>query len=96
MVKKVRWSPRAVAHLDDICTYIARDSELYASIFAAKVLSLVKELSRFPQLGRTVPEYNNKNLRERIYGHYRIVYRLKDDFIEVAAICHRARLIENI
>ena len=78
MVKEIRSSPRAVAHLEDICTYIAEDFEVYASIFAAKVISLVKELSKFPQLGRTVPEYNNKNLRERIYGHYRIVYRIKN------------------
>ena len=96
MISKIRWSPKAVAHLDDICTYIAEDSKVYASTFAKKVPSIIKELPRFPKSGRVVPEYNDKNLREKIYGHYRIVYRLKNDFIEIVAICHRARLIKNM
>ncbi len=96
MASKIKWSPRAIAHLEDICGYIAEDSKTYASIFAAKVLAIVKELPEFPKTGRVVPEYNDKNLRERIYGNYRIVYRIKDDLIEIVAVCHSARLIEEM
>ncbi|MBI4778139.1 type II toxin-antitoxin system RelE/ParE family toxin [Candidatus Desantisbacteria bacterium] len=92
----IRWSPKAALHLEQICEYISQDSEIYASIFAKKVLLTIEDIALFPRIGRIVPEYNNPNLRERIYGNYRIVYRLKDGIIEIAAICHGAQLLEKV
>lgn len=86
----------SVSHLEDICDYIARDSELYACLFAQKVNSIVKSMPDFPRAGRVVPEYGDENLREKIYKNYRIVYRLKGDFIEIAAICHCARPLDTV
>ncbi len=37
-----------------------------------------------------------ENLREKIYENYRIVYRLKEEVIEIVAICHGAKLLNNI
>jgi plasmid stabilization system protein ParE len=88
---QIRWSPRAANNLEEICSYIARDSERYAAIFAKKVNAIVKNLVEFPKSGRIVPEYNDHNLREKIYENYRIVYRLKGEYIEIVAICHGAR-----
>ena len=96
MASKIKWSPRAIVHLEDICTYIAEDSKIYSSIFASKIFLLIKELPRFPHSGRIVPEYNDQNLRERILGPYRIVYRIKGDFIEIASICHGSRPMERL
>ena len=92
----IRWSPKAASHLEQICEYIAIDSEIYARIFAKKVLSLVEGIALFPEAGRIVPEYNDPKLRERICGNYRIVYRLKNDAIEIVAICHGSRLLERL
>jgi plasmid stabilization system protein ParE len=92
----IRWSPQAVSHLEQICEYISRDSETYARIFAKRVLSIVEATASFPKLGRIVPEYNDPSLRERIYGNYRIVYRLKDDILEIVAICHGALPLEKV
>jgi toxin ParE1/3/4 len=91
MAEKIRWSPRAASNLEDICDYIAKDSEYYAAIFAKKVIKLIKTLPEFPKSGRIVPEYDNENLREKIYENYRIVYRLQGEVIEIVAICHGAR-----
>jgi len=82
--------------LEQICEYIAIDSEIYARIFAKKVLSLVESIALFPEAGRIVPEYNDSKLRERICGSYRIVYRLKNDTVEIAAVCHGSRLLERL
>ena len=68
----IRWAPRAASHLEQICEYISRDSEIYARIFVEKVLSMVEDIASFPKIGRVVPEYNDPNLRERIYGNYRM------------------------
>lgn len=92
----IRWAPRAASHLEQICEYISQDSETYARIFAERVLSIVEATASFPKAGRVVPEYNDPNLRERIYGSYRIVYRLKGDVVEIVAICHGAQPIEKV
>lgn len=94
MAKKIRWSPKAVESLEEICQFIAKDSEYHASIFAKKVVSLIKNIPNFPKAGRIVPEYEDENLRERIFQNYRIVYRIKQDIIEIVVISHSAKQLE--
>jgi len=96
MASQIRWSPRAASNLEGICNYIARDSKHYASLFAKKVFAIVENIPEFPKSGRIVPEYGDENLREKIYQNYRIVYRLKDDSIEIVAICHGAKQLQDI
>ena len=96
MASEIRWSPRAAANLEAICNYIAGDSEFYASLFAKKVIAIVDSVAEFPRAGRMVPEYGDENLRERIHGNYRIVYRVKKDLVEVVAICHGARPLADL
>lgn len=96
MAYKIRWSPKAVAHLQEICNFIGKDSSYYASFFAKKIFSVIESLPKFPKSGRVVPEYQDENIREKIHGSYRIVYRLKDGWIDVAAICHGAKPLDGI
>lgn len=91
MDRKVRWSPRAATDLEEICTYIAKDSEHYGSIFARRVLAIVQGIPTFPRAGRVVPEYGDENLREKIFGNYRIVYRLREHAVEIVTVHHAAR-----
>jgi toxin ParE1/3/4 len=91
MAYQIKWSPRATNNLENICNYIAKDSEYYATIFAKRVF-IINSLVEFPKSGRIVPEYGSENIREKIYENYRIVYRLKEEFIEIVAISHSARL----
>lgn len=96
MAHQIRWSPRAAANFEDICNYIAKDSEHYAALFAKRVIALIKTIPQFPTAGRVVPEYKDKKLREKIYENYRIVYRIKGEWIEIVAICHGARILGNV
>jgi toxin ParE1/3/4 len=93
MASRIIWSPKAVDQLENICEYIERDSPVYAQIFAQKVTSIIKAIPAFPQAGRVVPEYGDDMLREKIYSNYRIVYRIRPDRIEIAAICHGAQIL---
>ncbi len=95
MAYKIIWSPRAASNLEDICEYIARDSKYYAALFAKRIIAIVKNIPEFPKSGRIVPEYNNENLREKIYKNYRIIYRVKRDLFETVAICHSAKSLDN-
>ncbi len=94
MAKRIKWSPKAAQSFEEICNYISKDSEYYASIFAKKVNAIVKEIPRFPKLGWIVPEYQEENLREKIFQNYRIVYRLKGDIIEIVVISHGAKQLD--
>ena len=95
MAYQIRWSPRAAANFEDICNYIAKDSQYYAALFAKRVNALIKTIPQFPSAGRIVPEYKDESLREKIYENYRIVYRIKGEFIEIVAICHGARILRS-
>ncbi|MBI4683711.1 MAG: type II toxin-antitoxin system RelE/ParE family toxin [Nitrospirae bacterium] len=96
MAYRIKWSPRAASHFEGICDYIAKNSKYYAVLFAKRIISIIKTIPQFPRAGRIVPEYNDENLREKIYENYRIVYRIKEEVIEIVAICHGSRLLENI
>ncbi len=37
-----------------------------------------------------------KSLPHKIYQNYRIVYRLKEDVIEIVAVTHGAKLLEDV
>jgi len=92
----IRWSPRAALHIEEICTYIERDSVQYATLFPERIIQTVESIPDNPRMGRIVPEYGEENLRERIYQGYRKVYRITESSIEIVAICHGARRIENV
>lgn len=96
MAYQIKWSPRSASNLEEICDYIAKDSEYYARLFAKRIIAVIKDIPKFPKAGRVVPEYKDENLREKIYQNYRIVYRLKKDIVEIVAICHGARPLKDI
>ena len=93
MANKIIWSPQAADSFEEIWKQISRDSQYYATVFAKKVNSIVKHIPEYPKSGRIVPEYNNENLREKIFQNYRIIYRIKNDTIEIVLIIHSARLL---
>lgn len=90
---RIIWSSDAASDLEAICDYVAKDSEYYARVLAQGIISAIERLQVFPESGRIVPEYNQKDLREVIFQNYRVVYRVKPDIIEVVTITHGARLM---
>lgn len=88
---KIRWHPRAIEDIEDIKRFLAQDSPPYAYAVAAALLAVIKSSAQQPMLGRAVPEIGNPEIRERIYRQYRIIYRIKPEYIEIVAIRHSAR-----
>ena len=72
---KIEWTEPAISDLDSIRDYIARDSEYYADIFIEKIITAVENLEEFPEIGRIVPEAEERNIREILFHNYRIIYR---------------------
>jgi toxin ParE1/3/4 len=92
MVKAVVWSPQALADLESVYSFIARDSPYHARKFVERIVRLVESVPQFPEMGRIVPEKSDPNIRERLHGSYRIVYRIKPTIIEIVMIHHSAML----
>jgi plasmid stabilization system protein ParE len=73
---QISWSDLAVDDLRSIYDFIANDSAFYAERQIARFIERTEQLMAFPESGRVVPEFNDKNLRELIEGNYRIIYSL--------------------
>ena len=90
---QVRLSRSARADLEDIVRYISIDDSSRALRFGISLIQHTNSLSRFPERGRVVPEFENESIREIIFRAYRIVYRLNHNKrrVEVIRIWHAAR-----
>jgi toxin ParE1/3/4 len=93
MALRVRWSPRAADDLEAIAEYISLDSPAYAKSVIKTILEITRKFSQFPLAGRIVPEFNDENIREWFAYSYRIIYRLDQTIVTVAAIVHGRRML---
>ena len=85
------WTRPALADIQEIRAYIARDSPRYARAVAERLFDAVDRLRQHPLSGRVVPELGQPTLREVIEPPYRIVYRVRADVLEVLTVVHGAR-----
>jgi plasmid stabilization system protein ParE len=73
---KVVLMPSVMDDLESITRYIAENNSEAAERFGNQLIDMTAPLSRFPFLGRIVPEYETSTIREVILEPYRIIYRL--------------------
>ena len=88
---KILWTDPSIDDLRNLLTYIAKDSEEYARTFVEKIILSVDKLTDFPRLGRMVPEADQEAIRELLYHNYRIIYRVRDELIEILTVVHGRR-----
>ena len=62
-----------------------------AEIFANRAFVATDRLGMFPSSGRIVPEFEHEDVREIIFGNYRVIYHLLPDEVAVTAFVHGAR-----
>ncbi len=93
---KVKWSPEAVEDVESIVEYISRDSQFYAQATVSKILDFSRSIGKFPKMGRIVPEFGDKNLRERLVYSYRLVYKIELTHILIVAVIHDKRIFGSI
>ena len=93
---KLRWTTQAVEDLEAIRNFIANDSAAYADLAVARLLEAVERLEHFPRSGRVVPELSDPQLREIIESPYRIVYRVRDETVEVLTVFRASRLMPSV
>ena len=90
---RIVWSPLAVDRASEIAGYIAQDKPSAAENWVNTVFSRVEQLKSSPEIGRIVPEINNSQFRELIYGNYRIIYRIEKKQISILTIRHGKQIL---
>jgi toxin ParE1/3/4 len=90
---KIIWSPLAVDRTSEIADYIARDKPTAAGKWIDTIFSKVEQLRSFSELGRIVPEINENQFRELIFGNYRIIYRIENKQISILTIRHGKQIL---
>lgn len=89
---RIDWAESALADLAGIQAYISRDSVFYARQFVERIFYAVEKLPSFPEMGRKVPEAEDRNdVRELIFQGYRIIYSLQANAVCIIAVIHGAR-----
>ena len=88
MARALVWSPEAIEDIEAIVTYIERDSPWYAKAVASKIVETAEGIPEYPELGRIVPEIGDSVIRERFVHRYRIIYRVDDRRVIIAAVIH--------
>jgi len=91
---EVKWTPQALGDLEAICLFIARDAPQVAAVFAQGAFRATDRLADFPRSGRFVPELNDPNFREIIFGAYRLIYRIQSDEVQILTVHHGASLFD--
>ena len=93
---KVIFAPQAGRDLENIVYYIAKQAGAdVAERFGIQLIEKALSLKTFPERGRVVPEVGEP-YREIIFRSYRIVYRLRNDLVEIVRFWHAARGIPQI
>lgn len=88
---KIEWAESAIADLESIRDYIARDSAYYAAAFVEKILNAVEALEWSPERGRRVPEARRETIHELLFQDYRIIYLIEPHRLQILAVIHGSR-----
>jgi len=90
---RIIWSPLAIDRASEIADYIARDKPSAAEKWIDTLFSRVGQLESSPEIGRILPEINDSQFRELIYGNYRIIYRIETAQVSILTIRHGRQIL---
>ncbi len=96
MQKDVILSPEAILGLEEIWFYIAQDNPVRADSFIDEIRTVCfSVIGSTPSIGRERPDLL-PGIRSFPFKNYLILYREREDSIDIAQIVHGARDTERI
>jgi len=91
---KVVWSPLARRRALAIVEQIRWDKPMAASRWLERLLAEVETLPEMPRRCRVVPELEREDVRELLFGNYRVIYRIEEGALVILTVRHGRRLID--
>lgn len=87
---KLRWTPQAVAELEDIRDYLERERPAWTMSTMRRLYQGARSLKTMPQRGRIGETPGTRELVS-VSMPFITVYRIADDFVEILGFRHAAR-----
>jgi addiction module RelE/StbE family toxin len=91
---RLRWTERARRDLLAIGRYIARDNPAAARQWVERLRERARQAAVAPLAGRVVPELQRDDICEVFLRTYRIVYRVREEAIDVLTVFEGHRHFE--
>ena len=88
---RVVWTPLAIDRAAEAAGYIAKDSSAAARRWVHELFAAVATFARMPERGRRVPELPRAEVRELLFGNYRVIYRIEPRRVAVLTVPHLRR-----
>ncbi len=98
MSRKVEWTKRASASLDDYCNHIAAESPSSAKKVRREIVLTAKTLSKNATLYQ-IDEYypdNEGDIRRFFRWDYRVVYQVREEKVVILNVYHTSRHPDKI
>ena len=87
---RIIWAPIALDRAEEAARYIAGDRPSAAK-WIDGLFDAVAKLRAFPHKGRMVSEVGRAEIREVLYGQYRVIYRLEEKRLFILTVRHQGR-----
>jgi plasmid stabilization system protein ParE len=89
---RIRFTPTARSQFLKAVEHIQRDKPRAASEFRKRAEKSLRRLIRFPNSGRSLPEFPELPYREVVIPPYRFFYRVEKKTIWIVTVWHGAQL----
>lgn len=90
---KLTWSERAILRASEEADFIALDNPKAARRWVDGLFKRVSALRQFPRAGRRLPELDQDDFRQLIYGQHRIIYRVTATAVFILTVRRTAQLL---
>ena len=85
----IKWTKTALASVEEIAGYIAKDNPTRAASFVLELQSAVTKLQAHPGMGRAGRVPGTRELV--LHKNYIAIYRVRGDGVEILRLHHAAR-----
>ncbi|MBA3483637.1 MAG: type II toxin-antitoxin system RelE/ParE family toxin [Pirellulales bacterium] len=95
---KLIWTEESLAWLQDIDQFLAKTSDQAAISVLEGIIDKTEILCDHPRLGAQLIDVAEREVREVLYGRYRIIYEYLEaaDAIYVLAVIHSAMDLDRL
>jgi len=92
---EVIWTIKAVEQVEQIGSFIEKDSPFQARRVVQLIVSETRRLQEHPKIGKMIPEVEQDQYRELRVFSYRILYKILDENrIAIVGVVHGCRLFD--
>lgn len=92
---KIIWSPLARERAFEAALFISEDDPDAAVGWVNRLFDAVGRLDQSPRRGRVVPELGRQEVREILFGQYRVIYKVTQEKVEVLTVRHGRRRFDR-